>query len=219
MPDTLPDFAGITGELRSFGLTPATFHAADDRALVAALETISVLRHEVERHQALAAAEVARRSRVGFGQQSPARRDGHTSTGAMLQSITRATKREAAALVAVSEMVAEVEAAAEFERMRHHDPDVAAVLPPAEPPWFAPLGDAVVSGAITVAVAEAIRSGLGEPGGDVDGACLRAELVALLPLCVDAHADSARRAARQVRDRLDTAGVEARAAAQHEQQL
>lgn len=130
MPDTLPDFAGITGELRSFGLTPATFHAADDRALVAALETISVLRHEVERHQALAAAEVARRSRVGFGQQSLARRDGHTSTGAMLQSITRATKREAAALVAVSEMVAEVEAAAEFERMRHHDPDVAAVLPP-----------------------------------------------------------------------------------------
>ena len=219
MPETLPDFAGITGELRAFGLTPAAFHAADDGALVAALETISALRHEVERHQALAAAEVARRSRVGFGQQSLARRDGHASTGAMLQSITRSSKREATVLVAVGEMVAEVEAAAEFERMRNGDPDSAAVLPPAEPPWFAPLGDAVVSGALTVAVAEAIRSGLGEPGGDADGASLRAALEALIPLCVNVNADAARRAARQARDRLDAAGVEARAAAQHEQQF
>src|SRR5688572_30972019 len=104
MPETLPDFAGITGELRAFGLTPAAFHAAADGALVAALETISALRHEVERHQALAAAEVARRSRVGIGQQSLARRDGHASTGAMLQSITRSSKREATVLVAVGEM-------------------------------------------------------------------------------------------------------------------
>ena len=129
MPETLPDFAGITGELRSLGLTPASFHGADDAALVTALESISALRHEVERHQALAAAEVARRSRAGFGQQGLARRDGHASAGAMLQSITRSSKRDAAELLTVGAMVADAEAAAEFARMRHDDPEVAAVLP------------------------------------------------------------------------------------------
>ncbi|GAA1800928.1 HNH endonuclease [Agromyces neolithicus] len=214
MSETLPDFAGITGGLRAFGLTPAVFHAADDRALVVALETISVLRHEVERHQALAAAELARRSRAGFGQQGLARRDGHTSAGAMLQSITRSSKRDAAALVAVGEMVADVEAAAELDRLRHDDPDIAAVLPEVAPPWFAALGDAVVTGLLTVAVADAIRSGLGEPGGDADEGCLRTELETLIPLCRTVHADAARRAARQARDRIDTAGVTARAEAQ-----
>ncbi|MCD2440691.1 DUF222 domain-containing protein [Agromyces sp. SYSU K20354] len=219
MPETLPDFTGFTGALRALGLSPASFHAADDAGLVAALEAISVLRHEVERHQALAAAEVSRRSRAGFGQQGLARRDGHASTGAMLQSITRASKRDAAALVIVGEMVAEVEAAAEFERMRHADPDMAAVLPEVVTPWFSPLSAAVVAGELTVAVADAIRSGLGEPGDDADEAGLRAELDALIPLCADVHADAARRVARQARDRIDAAGVEARAAAQHEQQF
>ncbi|GAA1760273.1 HNH endonuclease signature motif containing protein [Agromyces humatus] len=219
MSETLPDFAGITGALRGLGLTPARFHAADDAGLVGALEAISVLRHEVERHQALAAAEVARRSRAGFGQQSLARRDGHTSTGAMLQSITRSTKRDTAALVAVGEMVAEAEAAAEFERMRRDDPGIAGVLPETPPPWFAPLSDAVVSGELTVAVADAIRSGLGEPGGDADEEQLGAALGELIPLCRDANADAARRAARQARDRIDAAGVTARAERQQEQQF
>ncbi|GAA1808022.1 hypothetical protein [Agromyces neolithicus] len=210
MSEPLSDFAGITGALRAFGLTPAVFHAADDRALVVALEAISVLRHEVERHQALAAAELARRSRAGFGQQWLARRDGHTSAGAMLQSITRSSKRDAAALVAVGEMVADVEAAAELDRLRH-DPDIAAVLPDVAPPWFAALGDAVVTGLLTVALADAIRSGLGEPGGDADEGCLRTELETLIPLCRTVHADAARRAARQARDRIDTAGVQTRA--------
>ncbi|MFD4420353.1 DUF222 domain-containing protein [Agromyces sp. NPDC058484] len=219
MPETLPDFAGITGELRSLGLTPASFHEADDATLVTALESISALRHEVERHQALAAAEVARRSRVGFGVHGLARRDGHTSAGAMLQSITRSSKRDAAALVSVGTMVADAEAAAEFERMRYDDPAAAAVLPEVNAPWFAPLSSAVVDGDLTVAVAEAIRSGLGEPGGDADAACLTAELEELIPKCRNAHADAARLAARQARDRIDAAGVATRAAVQHDQQF
>ncbi|WP_173922607.1 hypothetical protein [Agromyces sp. Marseille-P2726] len=112
MPEPLPDFAGITRAIPASGLTPAAFRAADDAALVAALEGISTLRHELERLQALAAAEVARRSRVPFGQQGLARRDGHASATQMLQKITRATRRDTAALVAVGEMVVEAEAAA-----------------------------------------------------------------------------------------------------------
>lgn len=221
MPEPLPDFAAITGELRAFGLTPARFHGADDHSLVEALEAISVLRHEVERHQALAAAEVARRSRVGFGQQSLARRDGHTSAGAMLQKITRSTKRDAAALVAVGAMVAEAEAAAEFERLRADDPGAAAVLPDLAPPWHSALSAAVVAGELTVAVADAIRSGLGEPGGDASEAALSAVLDELIRVCRDtgAHADAARLAARQARDRIDAAGVQARAEAQREQRF
>lgn len=221
MPTLLPDFAGITGVLRGFGVTPAEFRAADDAMLVAALEAVSALRHEVERVQALAAAELARRSRVAFGQQGLARRGGHMSAGAMLQQITRSSKRDTAALVAVGEMVAEAEAAAEFDRLRDDDPDAAAVLPEVAPPWYAALSAAVVAGELTVAVAEAIRTGLGEPGGDADPAMLAAELGALIAHCrgAGAHADAARLAARQARDRVDAAGVAARADAQFERRF
>ncbi len=219
MPEPLPDFAEMVADLRALRLTPAAYHDAEDTALVAALEAISVLRHEVERHQALAAAEVAHRSRVGFGRHGLARRDGHASASAMLQSITRSSQRETAALVKVGEMVADTEAAAEFERMRRADPAATRALPEVVPPWFAALSDAVVTGELSVAVAEAIRAGLGEPGGDADEQRLAAELTELILICRSFHADAARRAARQARDRLDAAGVEARATAQHASQF
>ncbi|WP_173921536.1 DUF222 domain-containing protein [Agromyces sp. Marseille-P2726] len=218
MPEPLPDITGLTGVLRGFGVSPALFRAADDAALVAALEAISELRHEAERVRALAAAEVARRSRVAFGQQGLARRAGHVSAGAMLQQITRATKRDTAALLAVGELVAETGAAAEFDRRRVAAPGAAAVLPDVAPPWYAALSAAVVVGELTVAVADAIRSGLGEPGGDADEESLAAELDRLITACRDgrAHADAARLAARRARDRIDAAGVAARAHAQLE---
>jgi Domain of unknown function (DUF222) len=219
MPEPLPDFATLAGQLARHGVSSAAFAALDDAALVAAVEAITALRHDVERCQAVAAAEVARRSRVGFGVRGLAQRAGHASTGQLLQSITRASKRDTAALVEVGRMIADTDAAAQLAHAREADPALAAVVPEPVPPWFAELGRAVAGGALTVGVAEAIRSGLGEPGGDADETLLAMELAALIPACRGLHADAARRAARQARDRIDAAGVTARAEQQRAAQF
>ncbi len=70
-----------------------------------------------------------------------------------------------------------------------------------------------------MAVADAIRSGLGDPGGDADEQLLAAALDELMPVCREVDADAARRLARQARDRVDAAGVEARAQAQHQRRF
>lgn len=214
MPESLPDFAAMAGEMSGERVTSGEFAALDDDALVDALATITMLRHAVERCQAIAAAELSRRSRVAFGQRALARRSGHANTGDMLQSITRSSRRETAALVEVGQMIAETDTTNDLQARRADA--VADLAPDLPPPWFAELGAAVNSGVLSVAVAGAIRSALGEPGGEVDEATLRAELALLIPTCRSSNVDTARRAARQVRDRIDAAGVVARAAHQRD---
>jgi hypothetical protein len=221
MPESLPDFPGLTARLAEHGMSPSAITALDDAGLVETVESITALRHELERWQALAAAEVAHRSRVGFGLRGLAQRAGHANTSRFLQSITHSSRRETASLVEVGEMIAETDAAAEMSRSRRSDPVLAAVLPEPVTPWFAELARAVGGGRLTVAVADAIRSGLGEPGGGVDEGLLIAELSGLIIGCrqANADADSARRAARQARDRIDAAGVAARAEQQRRDQF
>jgi hypothetical protein len=219
MAPTLPDFAGLTAGLRGAGV-PAMAEL-DDAALMNAVEAVTALRHELERWQAIAAAEVSRRSRVGFGQRGLAQRAGHSSASSFLQSVTHASKRETATLVAVGEMIAQTDATAELSRARHDDPELAAVTPEPGAPWFGELAAAVASGALTVSVADAIRSGLGDPGGDADDTRLASEVTAIVAACRAANADpdAARRAARQARDRIDAAGVAARAEQQYAAQF
>ena len=211
MPETRPGLADTVGRLIGHEVSSATFIPLDDAALVAAVESLTRLRHEVERCQAIAAAEVARRSSTPFGVRGLAQRTGHTNTGDLLQAITRSSKRETATLVAVGQMIAETDAAADLARHRQADPAIAKAVPEAAPPWFAELGTAVAGGVLTVEVAGAIRAGLGEPGGDADEAALAAELHAVIIECRPLHADAARQTARQARDRIDAAGVAARA--------
>ena len=218
-PRRLPDFAALTGELGGRGASSALFSSLDDASLIDSVEAITRLRHEVERWQALAAAEVARRSRVGFGVRGLARRAGHASTGHLLQSITRASRRETAALIAVGDMIGEADAATELTRAVQHDPELADSTPLATGPWFAELGRAVAGGVLTVTVADALRSGLGDPGGDADAALMAAAVPALIAAARDLDADAARRMARQVRDRIDASGVVARARQQRNDQF
>ncbi|MFB6611350.1 DUF222 domain-containing protein [Agromyces sp. NPDC056379] len=219
MAQTLPDFSGLTALMSSCAPSSSSFSALDDRALLEAVEAITALRHEVERAQALAAAEVVRRSKVAFGLQGLAQRAGHSNAGELLQSITHSSKRETATLVGVGQMVAETEAAAVFETARHDDPELTALVPAPVAPWFRELSRAVTSGRLTVGVADAIRSGLGEPGGDADDAVLASVLMRVIAECEGLHADAARRLARQARDRIDAAGVAVRAERQREQRF
>ena len=219
MPDSLPDFVALAGEIAGRAVSSTSFAALDDTDLVSVVEAVTRLRHEVERCQAVAAAEVARRSRVGFGLRGLAQRAGHATTGELLQSITRSSKRDTAALVEVGHMIAETDAAAQLSRERRADPALADVVPEPAPPWFAELGTAVATGVLTVAVADAVRAGIGEPSGDADEVILARELSSVIAECRPLHADAARRAARQARDRIDAAGVAARADRQRRNQF
>ncbi len=219
MSDSAPDFADIVGRLVGPGVSSATFIPLGDDALLAAVESLTALRHEIERCQAIATAEVARRSSTAFGVSGLAQRAGHASTGQLLQSITHSSKRETASLLGVGQMIAATDAAGDLQRQREADPILAEETPEPTPPWFAQLGAAVTSGLLTVEVGDAIRRGLGEPGDDVDEAMLATELAELIPLCRQVDADAARRAARQARDRIDVAGVIARADRQRHDQF
>ena len=218
MPEMPSDLADVARRLLGRGVSSGTFIPLDDAALVAAVEELTALRHEVERCQAIAVAEVARRSSVPFGGRGLAQRAGHAGTAQLVQSITHSSKREAATLVSVGQMMAETDAAAELEAARQADPLLAGGMP-ASSPWFAALGAAVANGVVTVEVAAAIRSGLGEPAGDAGEEALAAVLPSLVDECRSLPADAARRAARQVRDRIDAAGVAARAERQRRDQF
>ena len=219
MPEMPSDLADVARRLLGRGVSSGTFIPLDDAALVAAVEELTALRHEVERCQAIAVAEVARRSSVPFGGRGLAQRAGHVGTAQLVQSITHSSKREAATLVSVGQMMAETDAAAELEAQRGADP-IAGAPPPGSPaPWFAALGAAVALGHVTVEVASAIRSGIGEPGGDADEARLAAIVPALVEECRSMHADAARHAARQARDRLDAVGVAERTERQRRDQF
>ena len=211
MSESPPDFTDLTRRLVGRNGSSAAFGTLDDAALIAAIESLTALRHEVERCQAIAAAELARRSSTRFGIRGLAQRAGHTSTGHLLQSITRSTAGGTASLIEVGRMVAETDAAADLMRAQQVDPALASAIPEPIGPWFAELGRAVADGTLAVEVAGAIRAGLGEPSGDADEALLADALSAVITECRSLHADAARRVARQARDRIDVAGVTARA--------
>ncbi|MGW9629987.1 DUF222 domain-containing protein [Agromyces sp. NPDC055520] len=219
MTETLPDYGGIAAVLSASAGVPGAFSTLDDAALLKSVEAITALRHEAERAQALAAAEVVRRSKVAFGMHGLAQRAGHANAGGLLQSITHASKRETTTLIEVGQMVSETEAAVELRAARRDDPELAGLLPEPATPWFSELARAVADGLVTVAVADAIRSGLGEPGGDADEPLLAAALSSVIAECRNLHADAARRLARQARDGIDAAGVAARAEHQRDAQF
>ena len=84
------------------GHSSALFSSLDDASLIDSVEEITRLAHEVER----CAGPRGSRGRPGarasrFGVRGLAQRAGHASTGHLLQSITRASKRETTALIAV----------------------------------------------------------------------------------------------------------------------
>ncbi|MEV1128464.1 DUF222 domain-containing protein [Agromyces sp. NPDC049794] len=214
-----PDLADVARRLLGRGVSSGTFIPLDDAALLAAVEELTALRHEVERCQAIAVAEVARRSSVPFGGRGLAQRAGHVGTAQLVQSITHSSEREAATLVNIGQMMAETDAAAALVAARQAETQLADAVPEPAPPWFAALGAAVASGVVTVEVASAIRSGLGAPGGDADEVALAAILAALVEECRSMHADAARRTARQARGRIDAAGVAARAEGQRHDQF
>jgi hypothetical protein len=157
------------------------FRALDDAEL---LDLTRLAADEVrlaQLHVSLLAGEIARRSAPELGHSGLAQRTGHRTPEEMVRVTTGTRVADARTAVRVGTTVG------------------------GETPT--PLGDAVLAGTVSVAVADAVRTGLGRVGGGISQADLDAAAERLLPRLDGLDADRAAREARAVRDELDLAGI------------
>ena len=77
-------------------------------------------------------------------------------------------------------------------------------------PWHAPISQAIADGALSVAAAHAIRTGLGDVDTVVTGQRLTDALTTLLTDAATMNADQLLKRARRMRDSLDEAGIAVR---------
>lgn len=168
-----------------------TYRALDDDAL---LELTRVAADEVrlaELHVSLLAGEIARRSAPELGSDGLAQRTGHRTADELVRVTTGTRQAAARTAVRVGTVAGSSTATA--------------------------VGAAVLDGRVSVAVADAIQTGLGRPSAAIDAAALDAAAGSLIDRLGELDADRAGREARAARDELDLAGVADREAERREQ--
>jgi len=162
--------------------------AATDDELSELLAAATTLRQAVERHAALGAGEVARRSHPDFGLAGFAQRAGHRTVEEFLRVETGVSARDAATTRRVGEIAGAGGA----------------------------LGHAIVGGRVSVAAADAINAGLGTPTESVPPELLDQAAERLCADAISIDPDHLHRRAREVRDELDEAGIADREAQRRE---
>lgn len=221
---------GLTAAAVRAGADAAGARALADDDLLAAQRALAVVKQHVDACAAVLAGETVRRSAVDAGLGGLARRQGFRTPEALVRGVTGSTAREATTLVRVGSMLndAELIAAAHSGEADGASSDPAAVFRLAKEPWLAAVGTAVAAGMLTIAAAEAIRSGLGTPGPgvSVEALSIAAEVLVASVLgygdaaraYAESGADTAAaltaidaervlRMARDARDELDSAGI------------
>lgn len=139
--------------LASFGDTSADIDALDDSGLIDAQASCAEYVRAGQSRGAWIAAAIARRSTHELGLSGLAKREGHVSPEAMIQSISGSTRDEAAKLIRVGTMMAQVE---DFATGAQLDPEL-----PFGVPWQQPIVAALEAGLLSMDSAESIRKGLG----------------------------------------------------------
>jgi len=216
------------------GTCSTDYDALSDAELLAGQRELARLVRLVETRQAWMAKALAHRSRPELGQQGLAAQQGFLSPDELIQTMTGVTRKDAQKLVGVGRMLADTEAAdaaAAEEQARRlldetngtdgvdgvDDQDGPGMLlglldglEPAVLPWFTPISRATATGALSVAAAHAIRTGL----GDIDTVVTAEKLVgAVQTLLAEAQTmgvDELLKRARRLRDTLDEAGIAVR---------
>lgn len=203
---------------------PGSRALGDDELLMAQRTLADVKRH-VDACAAVLAGETVRRSSSEAGLGGLARKQGFRTPEALVRGITGSTSREASTLVRVGSMLNDADLVEQARVDGLVDPVDALRL--AARPWLASVGAAVAAGTLTIAGAEALRNGLGEPAPGIDREVLAAmaarlvEMIESWSVAADAttmagagvtgvgtiDADRVLRLARDARDELDAAGI------------
>lgn len=213
----------LTAAAARAGADASGSRALGDADLLSAQRTLADVKRHVDACAAVLAGETVRRSNVEAGLDGLARKQGFRTPEALVRGITGSTTREAITLTRVGSMLNDAEV---LERASADGvADSAEAFRLASKPWLAVAGAAVTTGVLTVAGAEALRNGLGEPGPGVSSDAL-AEAAATLVATIAARsgatepplldrgtpavvidADQVLRMARDARDELDAAGI------------
>lgn len=175
------------------GLEHASVGLTDD-ALIDSQRQLAAILRVVETAAAGLAAQVAHRSRRELGYDGLAQRRGARTPEALVQQVTGASGAAARRLVRVGSLVA------------------ARLEPVPQEPWLAPVLAAAAAGTISLEGVDVIRTGLGTPTAAVSTDALADAAHELSLLAATATVDRLAARARELRDKLDVAGVAAREA-------
>lgn len=190
----------------AFGADVSDFEALSDDRLLELATVIAAHERAFGLVKAQHAAQVARRSRREFGHSGLAARNGFASPQKFLQHVGNVTAREAGQLISLGSALGEAEAARELL-----DSGITEVGgAPVELPWDAPITGALASGLLSVAGADALRRGLGDPTEAISGRMLAELAERLIRECSELSPDRLLKAARVERELLDLDGIQAR---------
>ena len=187
------------------------FGGLSDGELLEVPAAVARIRHRLDATAAIAAGEIARRSRHELGYAGLAQRSGFRTPAGLLQKMTGESNREASKLVRVGVMIHEAEDARRAGSDSPLDGHVHGTNELGKA-WLAPIAEAVARAAISVEAAEAIRVGLGEPSDSVAEATLTDTAARLVELQVVRLIADITIRARTLREDLDEAGISAREA-------
>lgn len=187
----------------------AAYRALSDDALLEFARVSAAQQRLIGATAAVIAGEIARRSAVSLGSAGLAQRTGHRTAVELVRATTGSTGREAATAVRVGALTQDAADAGAT------DPATGELLSGARP-WFHVLARALAAGELSVAAAEAIRTGLGEPSASVSESELGGAVEVLCNEAGILDADRVFRRARELRDRLDEAGIADREAARRD---
>jgi hypothetical protein len=178
----------------------ALYRATSDDALLEFARLCAEQQRLAGAAAAVIAGEIGRRSAVSLGGAGLAQRSGHRTVEELIRATTGQTARDSAASVRVGRL------AQDAAGLGTTDPDTG--LPVASvTPWLVEVAQSLVGGAMSVAAAESIRAGLGEPTDNVTPADLTAAARLLCHESLTLDADRLFRRARELRDTLDETGI------------
>jgi hypothetical protein len=180
-------------------------------ALIAAQGAIAGARRDLDASAAVIAGEIAARSRPEAGHAGLAQQEGFRTAEALVQHATGSTAREAMTLVRVGAMIhnsmTQDSIVQDSALQGATGDETGAPTGPVEQSWLVPVGLAVASGTLSVAAAEAIRTGLGDPNDTVSVEALTDAAATLVRAGSELNVDQLLRRARDARDDLDEAGI------------
>lgn len=203
------DFTAAIDALTAVSREVGAYRGVDDATIIELNRLSSVERQLADTHAALIAGEIAQRSAPALGQSGLAQRQGFRTPEELVRVTSRSTVREASEAVRVGRMVREAQAAAE------PDPLTGELAVPSEP-WLRTVTEAITAGILPIASADAIRSGLGQPGEGVTDVLLADAAAQLCAEALMLDADRLFRRARELRDELDEAGIADRERQRHQ---
>ena len=212
MANFAQSFASTAAAVVQLGTDAAAIAHLDDDDLLAAQALLMAHREQSDTFIAWVVGEIARRSQRDTGYAGLAQRKGFGSPEALIQSVSQATRAEAARYVQLGTLMSDAAAPASASPTPTDPHDPASLATASQvPPWQAALAGALSDAALSLNAAEAIRRGLGDVSPGVSeialaAACeqLIAEASALTPTLT---VDQLLRRARVMRDALDEQGI------------